>query len=651
MKIEEILLFYRFANSYLMKRLLLLFLLFLFAGFSLHAENEDWNVNRIPEKLKKNSDCVVRCSLTQIKVKGSSKSATHYKRVYTVLNEKGFEDANFEERYDKFSPLSGIKGRILNAEGKEIRKIKSSEFKDLSAMSGAALYEDNRVVYFELSSPVCPVTVEYEWEENDSGILSYGIWDPVPEYNSSVEMAVLSIELPAALPLRYNVQNSKLDPVKEEKEGVKKYTWTLADFEAIEKESFSPPANKVFPLVRLDPDEFDYDHTKGNISNWKELGKRMYELFSARQSLPPEMINQMSQIKSTIPDPIKRINAVQQILKEKVRYVSVQKGIGGWVPIPAETVDQCGYGDCKALTNYACALLKQAGIESYPVMIHAETPCSILPDYSSMTQTNHIILGIPNAGDTLFMECTNPLVPVGYMGNFTDNRLALMYTPEGGKLIRTPLLSPKDNCCMRKSDVKMNVNGELDVTAESCYRGYCSEDLQDVVRKGSKDQNDHFLEDCALQSPEIVSLQYVYKPDRIPEVDEKVSLKTSTAANVSGQRIFMTPLLFQNKLPKLIKKEHRITPVDIRHGKLDQDQYTISLPEGYKPEALPEAKNIQSLFGSYELKVDYVPGKINLYRSLILKQGEFTSTQYDQLIDFFSQVNEADQTQVVLVKN
>lgn len=107
-----------------------------------------------------------------------------------------------------------------------------------------------------------------------------------------------------------------------------------------------------------------------------------------------------------------------------------------------------------------------------------------------MTQTNHIILCIPNAGDTLFVECTNPLVPVGYMGNFTDNRLALMYTPEGGKLIRTPLLLPKDNCCVRKSDVKMNANGELDITAETCYRGYRSEALQYVVRKGMKDQSE-----------------------------------------------------------------------------------------------------------------------------------------------------------------
>ncbi len=634
-----------------MKRLLPLLLFFLFAGFSLQAENEDWNVNRIPEKLKKNSDCVVRYSLTQIKVKGSSKSTTHYKRVYTVLNEKGFKDANFEERYDKFSSLSGIKGRILNAEGKEIRKIKSSEFKDFSAMSGAALYEDNRVVYFELNSPVYPVTVEYEWEKSDFGILSYGVWDPVPEYDSSVETAVLSIELLTALPLRYNVQNSTLDPVKEEKDGVKKYTWTLANFEAIENESFSPFPGNVFPLVRLDPDEFDYDHTKGNISNWNELGKRMYELFSARQSLPPEMIDRMSQIKRTVTDPIKRINAVQQILKEKVRYVSIQKGIGGWVPIPAETVDKCGYGDCKALTNYACALLKQVGVESYPVEIYAEAPYSLLPDYCSMTQTNHIILCIPNAGDTLFVECTNPLVPVGYMGNFTDNRLALMYTPEGGKLIRTPLLLPKDNCCVRKSDVKMNANGELDITAETCYRGYRSEALQYVVRKGMKDQNDHFLEDCALQSPEIVSLQYTYKPDRIPEVDEKVSLKTSTAVNVSGQRIFMTPLLFQDKMPKLIKKEKRVTPVVVRHGMLDQDQYTISLPEGYKPESMPEVRHIDSLFGTYDLKVSYASGKISLSRSFLFNHGEYSQAQYDQLIDFFAQINDADQAQVVLVKN
>ena len=59
-----------------------------------------------------------------------------------------------------------------------------------------------------------------------------------------------------------------------------------------------------------------------------------------------------------------KISALYKYMQDKVRYVSVQVGIGGWQPIEAETVDRLSCGDCKALANYMESLLDVAGIKT-----------------------------------------------------------------------------------------------------------------------------------------------------------------------------------------------------------------------------------------------------------------------------------------------
>lgn len=83
-------------------------------------------------------------------------------------------------------------------------------------------------------------------------------------------------------------------------------------------------------------------------------------------------------------------------------------------PIAAADVNRTGFGDCKGLSNYMRAMLTELGIPSVYTVI-STTNRRLLADFASANQNNHVILQVPLPNDTLWLECTNPTLPLGYV--------------------------------------------------------------------------------------------------------------------------------------------------------------------------------------------------------------------------------------------
>src|SRR5690606_39474591 len=62
---------------------------------------------------------------------------------------------------------------------------------------------------------------------------------------------------------------------------------------------------------------------------------------------------------------------------------------------------------------------------------------------------------------TTWLECTSQDFPYGYLGDFTDDRLVLAMTENGGKILRTVSYPYDQSIQHRKGSFKLNTDGKI----------------------------------------------------------------------------------------------------------------------------------------------------------------------------------------------
>ncbi|RNI30323.1 DUF3857 domain-containing protein [Rufibacter immobilis] len=632
------------------KRFLFLLLSVLVCGGNCWAgETPSYASFTIKPELSKGANAVVRTEETVFTVLSPKSSTERIKRVVTVLNEDGKQHARLVVRYDKLNTVNFIKGTVYDLLGKKVKTLKTAEIKDYSNTSDFSLYEDNRVKVAELSLPSYPYTVEFEYQVTSANMLFYTGWMPLDGEKLAVENASFQVNLPSNMPpLRYHEQKVPGKVSVKQEAGQQVYLWQVNDVKPVEEEVYGPPFRELVPLVRTAPATFEVQGYAGTLETWQALGEWQNKLNAGRDQISEATKQQVQALVKDLPTPEAKVKAIYQFMQNKTRYVSIQLGIGGWQPFEANMVDSKGYGDCKALSNYTKALLEAAGIKSHYALIYAgDDNRPILKDFPN-SQFNHVVVAVPTAKDTMWLECTNQMADAGYTGSSTGDRYSLLITPEGGKLVSTPRFTASDNTQLRTVQVKLSAQGSGVGEAFTQFAGLQHEPRGAVVQHYTPDEQLKWLYKNT-QIPTFEIKKYTLeKVKGEPLVKEKLQLELPKLASVSGKRLFITPNLMNRWTGVPSSTENRKQEVIWSMSFHDVDSVEYEIPAGYKAESVPQPVKYTSIFGEYKAQVQMKGNKLTYVRQLTMHKGRHAASKYMELVNFLKQVSRADQQQVVL---
>lgn len=631
-----------------MKKLIIFFAMITTQGL---CEEKKFPVEAIPTELKENADVVVREKDETFVILDKDKARYTVHEVYTIFNTKGKSFSQEVISYSKLQKIVDFKGAVYDEQGNQIRKLKSSEIYDQSAISGFSLYEDNRLKAAELGQGSYPYTVEFDYVVDYKFLFYIPAFHLVDREGVAVENSTYSLSATSEFSPRYKLVNTDQKPRQSEgRNGQVTWKWSFKNEKAYKREPLGPDIHEMVPTILAGPSRFEFENYSGTMDSWDNFGRWINTLNYGRHAIPETTRQKIADLTKGL-SVEEKINLVYEYLQNKTRYVSIQIGIGGYQPFDAKVVDETGYGDCKALSNYTVSLLEAAGVKANYVLIRAGRSAPQLVNDFPSTQFNHAVVAVPNGLDTIWLECTSQTNPFGYMGTFTGDRTALMITENGAKVVNTPIYKAEQNIQSRTIDVFVEATGDAKAKVKTTYSGlqYENDGLHFVLNNQYDDQKKWIQKTTSIPSFDLTSFSITNRKGRIPLATVEMNMVLRRYASVSGKRMFITPNLMNRSTRTLEKMESRKTNVVNDIGFVDLDTSIYHLPDGIYPEFIPAPVKLKSIFGEYEASFKIDQGSLVYIRRLKMSKGDYPPETYNDLVNFYKGVNKADNIRIVFL--
>lgn len=609
------------------------------------------SISSIPDSLKENANAVYLLDEGSFEIYKDNKATFKVKQIVAILNSKAQKHATMVVGYDKHTKVNYLNSSLYDSNGKLLKVLKKKEVKDYSSYDGFSVYSDNRLKYADLRQNNYPYIVEFEYEVEYKYTFSIPDWRVLPGENVSVVKSKYSIRSPKEYKPRVKIENTDVSFTEQDQGESVHMEIEFNNLISRERELYGPRFDEIRPIVYCAPSKFSYDEYKGDMSTWNGFANWLNQLNGGRDALSEETVSELKEITSELNSREEKIKAVYEYLQNRTRYVSIQLGIGGYQPFPASEVDELGYGDCKALSNYTYSMLKAIGIESNYTLVYAgSNPPKLDPEFPN-NRFNHAILCVPNEKDTIWLECTSQTRSFGYMGNFTGDRDVLIVNENGGNIVHTTTYNKEDNTQFGVANVSLNENGQATASIEIKYSGLQTGNngLSSLIRETKKDKEQWVYKNTGISDFTIQDFSFEIEKKKIPTVTEQLDIVINNFTSAKGNRLFFAPNLMNQWSSNPKKYKDRQTDVIRKFTGIDIDTIVYTIPEKFYAEYLPEPINIETDFGKYTSSVKFNEGKLIYIRKLELNKGRFPKESYDDFREFYKDISKADNTKVVFV--
>lgn len=618
------------------------------------AQHLDYSILTLDKSLTLDANAVVRLDEMKIQVLAHNQLKYSVDEVVTVLNKLGDRHSVSSISFDKERKIKNINVFVYNQLGQEINHFKKKDFADISAVDGFSLFNDDRILRHTYTPISYPYTIRTTYEVETSDTAFFPPWYFLSNYRVSVEKSHYEIAY-STLDLKPEIKEHNLEELIFNKiEAPGRFIYKAKNIPAVSYEELSPSFRDVVPRLSVRMKNFSLKGEYGEAENWKELGSWMNTaLLKNRDELPQETIVKAKKLVEGVSDDLEKAKIIYKYVQDNTRYISVQIGIGGWKPISAVDVDLVKYGDCKGLSNYTYALLKAVGVTAYYTVIYAgKDKVDFQEDFAAL-QGNHAILAIPYKDNYYWIDCTSQVHPFGFVGDFTDDRKALIITPNGGEIVKTVSYINEQNLSKFIANFKLGERGEItaDVSMESRGIAYDNRfQLENENRENTVISYKKYWD--YINNLEVESSSFFNDREAVV-FKESVFLSATNYATISGNRMFFIPNAFDRNNYVPDRYRVRIRPLLIDRGYLDESEFSIALPKGYMVEAMPEDVIIESEFGKYTMELIHnkTEHTIKYSRSLFIKKGDFEKEKYDDYRVFREKTAKNDNAQIVLIQN
>lgn len=214
--------------------------------------------------------------------------------------------------------------------------------------------------------------------------------------------------------------------------------------------------------------QYDYSplFEVSNFPTWKSIGAAYWTRAKAKAAVTPLV----KEVADKVAGKRHGLAAAQALFawdSLHIRYVGLELGVGGFVPISATQTLKSGYGDCKAHSTLLEALFAARGIKAYPVLISWNNSFEPMP--LPGLGFNHAIDYLPKYH--MFLDATGEFETMGQLAIGERDKFVVVAGPHP-KVLRTPGAQPNSDEMKYRATLHLAANGTLTGQATLATRGW-----------------------------------------------------------------------------------------------------------------------------------------------------------------------------------
>jgi len=212
---------------------------------------------------------------------------------------------------------------------------------------------------------------------------------------STIQLAHLHLDWPNSLPLK--VQAKGVSVTWMERAGRNVVELSQRDVQPIVPPKGAPAR---FNITRFGE--------ATDFASWADLAALMAPLYAKAETIlaAGPLHDEVEKIRAASADPKRRAEMALRLVQDRVRYVALLMGQGGYVPASAETSWSRRFGDCKAKTALLLGILHSLGIEAEPIIVQSQVGDAIPERLPLVSYFDHVLVRAHVAGKTYFLDGT-----------------------------------------------------------------------------------------------------------------------------------------------------------------------------------------------------------------------------------------------------
>ena len=549
------------------------------------------------------TDAVRLYSEKILTVQPNGKIKTIEREAYKILRPDGKSYGMVQASYDSETRITGMHAWCIPAQGKDYEVKESSAVESaLLGVDGSELITDVRTKLLEIPAAEPGNILGYEIEHEDRPYIFQDEW--VFQGGVPTREAHFTLQLPPGWEYKAVwLNHPELEPVAANNQ----WQWAVSNVKAIKFEEDMPPPVGV--AGRMIVSLFPPGGVKKGFQSWSEMGSWYSTLTNGRRDPSAEIKQKVAALTASAATPLAKMQSLAAFVQSDIRYVAILLGIGGVQPHPATDIFANRYGDCKDKATLLSSMLKEAGIDSYYVVINAERGVVTSATPPHIGGFNHVILAVqlppgltdpslmavvqhPKLGRILFFDPTDHLTPFGQLSGTLQANYGLLVTPDGGDLIELPQLPSASNAITRSAKLTLDDKGTLQGEVKEVRVGDPASSQRWALRSATKSADQikpiettlsHSLATFQIAKATVTSLHQNQLP-----FEYDYSFVSPNYAKHAGDLLLVRPRVLGSKSSSILETtDPRQYPVEFEGPERDTDIFEITLPAGYDIDDLP----------------------------------------------------------------